>query len=153
MSAIHLLCQPSILLVSLLLSLLHFFPSSLLYLYLPFHPSFLMSFLPPFIPSLPSFLPSFLPSLSSFLPLHFYFPPLTVGHAYAKALHYRELEFQTSPAVCFESLININKKLDQYDAAIGILKVVGQMQKKHPELVRLFLIVFYFSLILCNNYR
>jgi hypothetical protein len=63
-------------------------------------------------------------------------PILTAGHAYAKALHYRELEFQTSPAVCFESLININKKLDQYDAAIGILKVVGQMQKKHPELVR-----------------
>lgn len=61
---------------------------------------------------------------------------LTTGHAYAKALHYRELEFQTSPAVCFESLININKKLDQYDAAIGILKVVGQMQRKHPELVR-----------------
>ena len=50
-------------------------------------------------------------------------------------MHYRELEFQTSPATCFESLININKKLDQYDAAIGVLKVVGQMQKKHPELV------------------
>lgn len=56
------------------------------------------------------------------------------GHAYAKALHYRELEFQTSPVTCFESLININKKLDQYDAAIGVLKVVGQMQKKNPEL-------------------
>ena len=56
------------------------------------------------------------------------------GHAYAKALHYRELEFQTHPVACFESLININKKLDQYDAAIGVLKVVGQMQKKHPEL-------------------
>ena len=63
------------------------------------------------------------------------FSPLLSGHAYAKALHYRELEFQTSPAACFESLININKKLDQYDAAIGVLKVVGQMQKKHPELV------------------
>ena len=45
------------------------------------------------------------------------------GHAYAKALHYRELEFHSSPASCFESLININKKLDQYDAAIGVLKV------------------------------
>ena len=62
--------------------------------------------------------------------------PIPSGHAYAKALHYRELEFQTSPATCFESLININKKLDQYDAAIGVLKVVGEMQKKHPELVR-----------------
>lgn len=56
------------------------------------------------------------------------------GHAYAKALHYRELEFQTDPAACFESLININKKLDQYDAAVGVLKVVANMQLKHPEL-------------------
>jgi len=45
------------------------------------------------------------------------------GHAYAKALHYRELEFQKSPLDSFESLININKKLDQYDAALGVLKV------------------------------
>jgi tetratricopeptide (TPR) repeat protein len=56
------------------------------------------------------------------------------GHAYAKALHYRELEFQTNPAGCFESLININKKLDQYDAASGLLKVVEQIQKKFPTL-------------------
>lgn len=56
------------------------------------------------------------------------------GHAYAKALHYRELEFQTSPTTCFESLVNINKKLDQHDAAMGILKVVSQYQQKHPEL-------------------
>lgn len=56
------------------------------------------------------------------------------GHAYAKALHYRELEFQTSPASCFESLITINKKLDQYDAAMGVLKVVAQMGTKNPEL-------------------
>jgi len=39
------------------------------------------------------------------------------SHAYAKALHYRELEFQSQPAASFESLVNINKKLDQYDAA------------------------------------
>ena len=52
------------------------------------------------------------------------------SHAYAKALHYRELEFQHSPATCFESLININKKLDQYDAAIGVLKVVSHLQQK-----------------------
>ena len=50
------------------------------------------------------------------------------GHAYAKALHYRELEFQSSPATCFESLITINKKLDQYDAAVGILTVVERMK-------------------------
>jgi hypothetical protein len=50
------------------------------------------------------------------------------GRAYAKALHYRELEYLNSPASCFESLITINKKLDQHDAAVGILKVVGNYQ-------------------------
>jgi len=45
------------------------------------------------------------------------------SHAYAKALHYREMEFKKYPTLCFESLININKKLDQYDAALGVLKV------------------------------
>lgn len=60
------------------------------------------------------------------------------GHAYAKALHYRELEFQTNPAGCFESLININKKLDQYDAASGLLKVVEQIQKKFPALKEVY---------------
>ena len=60
------------------------------------------------------------------------------GHAYAKALHYRELEFQNNPASCFESLININKKLDQYDAAVGVLKVVSQMQKRYPQLVEAY---------------
>ena len=54
------------------------------------------------------------------------------GHAYAKALHYREQEFQSNPVGCFESLININKKLDQYDAASGLLKVVQQMHKTLP---------------------
>ncbi|KAI0192013.1 armadillo-type protein [Xylaria flabelliformis] len=44
-------------------------------------------------------------------------------HAYAKALHYKELEFlqdQSGPAV--EALIVINNQLQQYDAAIGILR-------------------------------
>lgn len=44
-------------------------------------------------------------------------------HAYAKALHYKELEFlqdQSGPAV--EALITINNHLQQYDAAIGILR-------------------------------
>ncbi len=50
----------------------------------------------------------------------------------------RELEFQTNPAGCFESLININKKLDQYDAASGLLKVVEQIQKKFPELKEVY---------------
>lgn len=50
--------------------------------------------------------------------------------AYAKALHYRELEFLTSPASCFESLININKKLNIYDGAMGVLR---KMQKMHAH--------------------
>lgn len=55
------------------------------------------------------------------------------SHAYAKALHYRELEFTSRPAECFETLININKKLDQYEAASGLLKVAKQIQSKLPE--------------------
>jgi FKBP12-rapamycin complex-associated protein len=57
------------------------------------------------------------------------------SHAYAKALHYRELQFQSSPSECFESLININKKLDQHDAALGILKVAQQYALKHNNTV------------------
>ena len=53
--------------------------------------------------------------------------------AYAKALHYRELEFLTSPATCFESLININKKLNIYDGAMGVL----QKMNAHKEQARL----------------
>ncbi|KAL6229259.1 hypothetical protein BDW75DRAFT_235346 [Aspergillus navahoensis] len=44
-------------------------------------------------------------------------------HAFAKALHYKELEFeqyQNSGAV--EALVTINKQLQQSDAAIGILR-------------------------------
>ena len=43
-------------------------------------------------------------------------------HAYAKALHYKELEFHTSPETCIESLISINNQLEQPDAAVGILE-------------------------------
>lgn len=44
-------------------------------------------------------------------------------HAYAKALHYKELEFIESPNTpTIESLIGINNSLQQSDAAIGILK-------------------------------
>ncbi|CAM9623049.1 unnamed protein product [Chrysoparadoxa australica] len=42
-------------------------------------------------------------------------------HAYAKALHYKELEFQTNPANCIENLISLNRKLGQPEAALGIL--------------------------------
>lgn len=56
--------------------------------------------------------------------------------AFAKALHYRELEFQTSPASCFESLININKKLNIYDGALGVLLKVQKLNE-HREKARL----------------
>ena len=44
-------------------------------------------------------------------------------HAYAKALHYKELEFQSSPHTAVEALISINNQLRQPDAAVGILNV------------------------------
>ena len=56
------------------------------------------------------------------------------NHAYAKALHYREVEFRTSPASCFDSLININKKLSLYDSAYGVLRMVQRMQDTQPAL-------------------
>lgn len=44
-------------------------------------------------------------------------------HAYAKALHYKELDFINEPSSStIESLISINNQLQQSDAAIGILK-------------------------------
>ncbi|KAK9379012.1 armadillo-type protein [Kockiozyma suomiensis] len=44
-------------------------------------------------------------------------------HAYAKALHYKELEFIQEPTTpTIEALISINNQLQQNDAAVGILK-------------------------------
>jgi len=42
-------------------------------------------------------------------------------HAYAKALHYKELEFGTTPHSAVEALISINNQLRQPDAAKGVL--------------------------------
>lgn len=57
-------------------------------------------------------------------------------HAYAKALHYKELEFftDTSPAI-MENLININTKLQQHDAALGTLAIARDQfdVSKHEE--------------------
>lgn len=48
-------------------------------------------------------------------------------HAYAKALHYKELEFMQEPSTpTIEPLISINNQLQQEDAAIGILKHAQQ---------------------------
>ncbi len=49
-------------------------------------------------------------------------------HAYAKALHYKETEFNTSPSATLEALISINNKLQQPDAARGILQFA---QRQH----------------------
>lgn len=57
-------------------------------------------------------------------------------HAYAKALHYKELEFftETSPSI-IESLISINSKLQQHDAAWGTLMIAREQYdvSKHEE--------------------
>jgi FKBP12-rapamycin complex-associated protein len=42
-------------------------------------------------------------------------------HTYAKALHYREMEFHSYPATTIEALISINNQLQQPEAAKGIL--------------------------------
>ena len=47
-------------------------------------------------------------------------------HAYAKALHYREVEFQSYPADTIEALISINNQLQQPEAAKGILTYAWQ---------------------------
>ncbi len=51
-------------------------------------------------------------------------------HAFAKALHYKEMEFHTNQAGCLESLIAINKQLEQPEAAVGILTYAQQLQQK-----------------------
>lgn len=57
-------------------------------------------------------------------------------HAYAKALHYKELEFftETSPTI-IESLLGINSKLQQHDAAWGTLLIAREQYdvSKHEE--------------------
>ena len=48
-------------------------------------------------------------------------------HAYAKALHYKEMEFMNEPLPdTIEALISINNQLQQPDAAIGILTYAQQ---------------------------
>lgn len=51
--------------------------------------------------------------------------------AYAKALHYREMEFRSSPtAATCEALISINNQLGQPEASVGIL----QYARKHHDI-------------------
>ena len=53
-------------------------------------------------------------------------------HAFAKALHYRESEFATSPEAAVEALISINNHLRLPEAADGILAYA--QQTLHMEL-------------------
>lgn len=50
--------------------------------------------------------------------------------AFAKALHYRELEFQSSPSSCFGSLIRINRKLNIFDGAMGVQRKMQKMNER-----------------------
>lgn len=43
------------------------------------------------------------------------------NNAYAKALHYKEMEYETTPDSCIETLIQINNQLHYPDAAVGVL--------------------------------
>ncbi|GAM22047.1 hypothetical protein SAMD00019534_052220 [Acytostelium subglobosum LB1] len=84
-------------------------------------------------PSIPPETLQTLLNLAEFMELHDKPLPIdikTLGalaekcHAYAKALHYKEIEFQQSTAVTnqtIEALISINNQLQQPEAAIGIL--------------------------------
>eukprot|EP00850_Spirogloea_muscicola_P011604 SM000072S21238 [mRNA] locus=s72:583526:601430:+ [translate_table: standard] len=47
-------------------------------------------------------------------------------HAFAKALHYKEMEFEESPTTTVEALIHINNQLHQHEAAVGILVYAQQ---------------------------
>ena len=50
-------------------------------------------------------------------------------HAYAKALHYREVEFHDHPAETIEALISINNHLQQPEAAKGILSYASKLYR------------------------
>lgn len=58
------------------------------------------------------------------------------NNAFAKALHYKELEFfsETTPTI-IEDLIQINTKLQQHDAALGTLAIAREQFDitKHEE--------------------
>uniref|UniRef100_A0A7S2SE74 Serine/threonine-protein kinase TOR n=2 Tax=Mucochytrium quahogii TaxID=96639 RepID=A0A7S2SE74_9STRA len=55
-------------------------------------------------------------------------------HAYAKALHYKEMVFRNLPGACTEALISINNKLEQPEAAVGILHYVQHLQRRQYQL-------------------
>ena len=52
---------------------------------------------------------------------------------YAKALHYKEIEFQMRPSATIEALISINNQLGQPEAARGILLFAQQQGDVHLQ--------------------
>ncbi|GAM16986.1 hypothetical protein SAMD00019534_001610 [Acytostelium subglobosum LB1] len=81
-------------------------------------------------PNIPPEILQTLLNLAEFMELHEKPLPIdirTLGalaekcHAYAKALHYKEIEFQQASNSTIEALISINNQLQQPEAAIGIL--------------------------------
>eukprot|EP01114_Cavostelium_apophysatum_P008932 TRINITY_DN21_c0_g2_i1.p1 TRINITY_DN21_c0_g2~~TRINITY_DN21_c0_g2_i1.p1 ORF type:complete len:2332 (-),score=773.36 TRINITY_DN21_c0_g2_i1:268-7263(-) len=66
--------------------------------------------------------------------------PRTLGqlaekcHAYAKALHYKEMEYKTSPVQTIEALISINNQLQQPEAALGVLTSAQKNLNTNVEL-------------------
>jgi FKBP12-rapamycin complex-associated protein len=57
--------------------------------------------------------------------------------AYAKALHYKELEYFADPSsTVVESLLNINTKLQQHDAAFGTLKLATKAASGAVDITR-----------------
>ena len=54
-------------------------------------------------------------------------------HAHAKALHYKEREFRTNPSGAIESLISINNKLGQADAARGMLEYANRYHREQVQ--------------------
>lgn len=55
------------------------------------------------------------------------------SNAYAKALHYKEIEYETTPDTCVEQLIQIKNQLHLSDAAVGVLHY---SQKYHSDVTQ-----------------
>jgi FKBP12-rapamycin complex-associated protein len=53
--------------------------------------------------------------------------------AWAKALHYKEIEFRTQPGETCEALISINHKLDLPEAAAGVLHYAQEVYHIEQE--------------------
>jgi FKBP12-rapamycin complex-associated protein len=53
--------------------------------------------------------------------------------AWAKALHYKEIEFRTEPGETCEALISINHKLDLPEAAAGVLHCAQEVYHIEQE--------------------